>query len=161
MKSVKLLILIGAIWWGYRMVTKGYTTALKQPEEVDLLARTAWGEARGEGATGMEMIMHVVMNRVKRGGWWGATVSDVVKKPYQFSTWNKNDPNYQKMLSVDLNDTQFKTAVQLAQSVYSGELTDKTGGATHYHSNAVNPSWADSSKITAVYGNHIFYKGIA
>lgn len=70
-------------------------------KEIDLLARTAWGEARGEGVSGMQAVINVVQNRVARGGWWGATIEDVVLKPWQFSAWNANDPNRAKLLAVD------------------------------------------------------------
>ena len=39
--------------------------------EIDTLARTIWGEARGEGSAGMQAVANVVMNRAAIGGWWG------------------------------------------------------------------------------------------
>ena len=67
--------------------------------EVDVLARTIWGEARGEGKEGMEAVASVILNRTeiaKRldGYWWGNTIIQVCQKPYQFSCWNKLDPNF-------------------------------------------------------------------
>ncbi len=70
--------------------------------EADVLARTLWGEARSEGHVGMEAVASVVLNRVKvardHGGkyWWGANIVQVCQKPYQFSCWNRSDPNFQK-----------------------------------------------------------------
>lgn len=48
--------------------------------EIDVLARTLWGEARGEGSTGMEAVASVILNRVevaKRRGhyWWGNKIN--------------------------------------------------------------------------------------
>ena len=45
-------------------------------KETDILARTIYGEARGESISGMEAVASVVLNRVafaKRRGcfWWG------------------------------------------------------------------------------------------
>ena len=58
----------------------GRKALIDDNNEIDLLARTIWGEARGEGQTGMQAVANVIMNRVKKGGWWGATVQDVVLK---------------------------------------------------------------------------------
>ena len=125
--------------------------------EIDLLARTIWGEARGEGTQGMHAVANVIMNRVKKGGWYGATVQDVVLKPYQFSVWNKEDPNREKALSVTVADSQFWTAKKLASLAYNGQLDDITGGAVNYHANYSSPSWAKSMTKTATIGKHIFY----
>ena len=67
-------------------------------EDVDALARTVFGEARGECLSGQEAVASVILNRVafsgRRGGyWWGNTVYEVCHKPWQFSCWNQNDPN--------------------------------------------------------------------
>ena len=126
--------------------------------EIELLARTIWGEARGEGQQGMQAVANVIMNRVNKGGWYGATVEDVVKKPYQFSTWNSNDPNRAKAEAVTVNDVQYWTATKLAALAYNGQLADLTSGATHYHARYAAPSWAKGQTPTAVIGNHVFYK---
>jgi N-acetylmuramoyl-L-alanine amidase len=63
----------------------------------DVLARTLWGEARGEGLAGMVAVAWSIRNRVEDGkdkSWWGEGYTGVCQKPYQFSCWNKNDPNY-------------------------------------------------------------------
>lgn len=125
--------------------------------EIDLLARTIWGEARGEGQTGMQAVANVIMNRVKNGGWWGATVQDVVLKKYQFSTWNEGDPNREKALSVTIADPNFWTAKKIAALAYNGRLDDITGGATNYHARSVLPTWSMKMTKTATIGNHIFY----
>lgn len=126
--------------------------------EIDLMARTAWGEARGEGLRGMQAVLNVIQNRVNAGKWYGRTAEEVVLKPYQFSCWNENDPNYLKMQRVDENDAQFTNAKGLAELSYDGDLLDITGGATHYHAAGITPNWAGSMQKTAVIGNHVFYK---
>lgn len=153
-KALFILFAGGLFWWGYRMTRKAL---IDDNAEIDLLARTIWGEARGEGTQGMHAVANVIMNRVKKGGWYGATVQDVVLKPYQFSVWNKDDPNREKALSVTVADSQFWTAKKLASLAYNGQLDDITGGAINYHANYVNPSWAASMKKTATIGKHIFY----
>lgn len=64
----------------------------------DILARTLWGEARGEGLAGQIAVAWTIRNRVNDGkakSWWGEGYAGVCQAPYQFSCWNKNDPNYQ------------------------------------------------------------------
>src|SRR5688572_19754753 len=88
--------------------------------EIDVLARTVWGEARGEGSIGMQAVACVVLNRVavaesRAGYWWGNTIVQVCQKPYQFSCWNKDDANYRRVMAVDGADIHFATAQRLAR----------------------------------------------
>lgn len=126
--------------------------------EVDVLARTLWGEARGEGSIGMQAVACVILNRARAGGWWGGTVIAVCQKPYQFSCWNKDDPNYRKILSVDEKNMHFATAKRIARRAVPGFLDDPTRGATHYHAAGASPYWAKGEKPVAVIGRHIFYR---
>lgn len=131
--------------------------------EVDILARTLWGEARGEGKAGMEAVVMVILNRVeiarKAGGfWWGNSVIEVCRKPYQFSCWNKDDPNMPKLLSVGEDNPYFVTALRVARRALLGFLKDPTKGATHYHARNVQPYWAKGQRPVAVVGRHIFYR---
>lgn len=63
----------------------------------DILARTLWGEARGESPVGQIAVAWTIQNRVNDGkakSWWGEGYAGVCQKPYQFSCWSRNDPNY-------------------------------------------------------------------
>ena len=143
--------------------TEAKTRAFYKDMEADILARTLWGEARGEGKTGMGAVAMVILNRAaiaqsRRGYWWGNSVIEVCQKPYQFSCWNKNDPNYKRLLSVGEDDMYFVTAQRVARRALLGFLKDPTRGATHYHARHVSPSWIKGQKPCAVIGRHIFYK---
>lgn len=132
--------------------------------EIDVLARTLWGEARGEGTAGMSAVAHVVLNRVaiaeaRAGYWWGSNIIQVCQKPYQFSAWNRSDPNFRKLQKVEKSDLQFATALRLARRAIQNKLgDDQTKGATHYHAAGIAPYWAENEKPSAVIGGHIFYK---
>ena len=140
--------------------------AYKTKMEIDVLARTLWGEARGEGDEGMKAVACVVMNRIKIAQenkdkyWWGGTIIDVCQKPYQFSCWNYNDPNREKLLSVNDTDLYFATARRIAQRGLLGFLPDITEGATHYHTAGISPYWTRKMNVSAMIGNHIFYREI-
>lgn len=130
---------------------------------VDVLARTLWGEARGEGTQGMEAVASVVLNRVavameKGGYWWGNDIISVCQKPYQFSCWNRSDANYRKLQALTEKDIHFATALRIARRAVADVLPDATNDATHYHANSILPDWANGQTPTTVIGHHIFYK---
>ena len=132
--------------------------------DLDALARTLWGEARGEGYKGMQAVANVIMNRyrqaqksVSKARQFGATVYDIVTKPYQFSVWLANDPNYAKIMSVDESDTRFILAKDIAFEALSNNLPDITNGADHYHTAAVSPNWSKGQTPVAVIGSHKFF----
>ncbi len=131
--------------------------------EIDVLARTIFGEARNEGPVGMEAVACVVLNRVKLarkmgGYWWGNTIIEVCNKPYQFSCWNKNDPNLKRIQEVTDKDIHFATCLRIARRAVIGALRDTTNGATHYHADYVSPYWAKGQKPVTRIGRHIFFK---
>jgi N-acetylmuramoyl-L-alanine amidase len=128
-----------------------------------VLARTMYGEARGDGDTGMIAVGHVILNRVANPGWWGIDITSVALKPWQFSAWNHNDPNRDiiSILQPHQGNWVFDRAYELAGRVLAGDLPDTTGGATHYHNQSVHPSWATGAIQTARIGGHSFFKGVA
>ncbi|PCJ98659.1 MAG: hydrolase [Zetaproteobacteria bacterium] len=128
----------------------------------DVLARTLWGEARGEGAEGMKAVACVILNRAaiaqKKGKfWWGNNIIQICQKPYQFSCWNRSDPNFQKLQLVDEGDLYFVTACRIANRALAGVLKDNTLGATHYHAASIAPYWAKGKTPSSVVGVHKFY----
>jgi len=132
--------------------------------EVDVLARTIFGEARGEPHEGLEAVASVVLNRVrvaqKRGGryWWGHNIIGVCQKPYQFSCWNRSDPSYKRLMEVTDKNIHFATCLRIARRAVIGTLKDNTGGATHYHADYVSPYWVKGERSIKTIGRHIFYK---
>ncbi len=134
---------------------------MNRRHQIDIVARTIWGEARGEGVEGMTAVANVIMNRVRAGSWWGSTPAGVSRKRWQFSAWNPNDPNRARMLAVTADDPAFARALEIAERAIDGSLPDITGGATHYHAPSVQPDWADGATVEARIGAHTFYSGVA
>lgn len=129
--------------------------------DVETMARTILGEARGEGWDGMVAVGNVIKNRAKIGGWWGNTIKDVCLKPKQFSCWNNDDPNKTLIINADLSSSlAFQQAFAAACYVVYDMGVDTTNGATHYHTKAIHPAWAKGVKPVADKGNHLFYKDI-
>src|SRR5258706_3665893 len=125
------------------------------------MARTIWGEARNQSIEGQAAVAYVIKNRsVKRG----LSISQVCKQPLQFSCWNINDPNRNRMLSLTLDSSPtFVESFGIACLVFHGSIPDPTDGADHYHTtkNVLNskvwpPIWASSMQVSKVIGDHTF-----
>ncbi len=134
---------------------------------IDVLARTIYGEARGEfhrpdgGLSALIAVANVVTNRLRQGGWFGQTISEVCWKPYQFSCWNRGDPNLLVIAHVKAGDDEiFDTCLRVAEKVMDGSWPDLTDGATHYHASTMEtlPQWAKGKRPTCKVGSHIFYR---
>jgi len=65
--------------------------------ELITMAKTVWGEARGESVKGQIAVAWVIKNRADNPRWWGKTIEEVCLKKYQFSCWLESDPNKAKM----------------------------------------------------------------
>lgn len=131
--------------------------------DLDIFARTVWGEARGEGLAGMAAVANVVMNRAhdpKRR--FGDGVQAVCLKPWQFSCWNPHDPNH-ALLTDPLHDPTgpaWDEAKVMAMAAINGTLPDRTHGATHYVVSTLSPKpgWEYAMQPTAVIGHHTFFR---
>ncbi|WP_286829706.1 MULTISPECIES: cell wall hydrolase [Kordiimonas] len=124
---------------------------------VEWAARVAWGEARGEPDDGMHAVLNVMMNR-KRDPRFPNSLSGVALQPYQFTAYNRDDPNRQKLDAVAEDDPSFQRAKWLATFAQMGLLWDITDGATYYHSIGIErPDFLSDAEVSAIIGNHIFY----
>lgn len=129
-------------------------------EDILTLARTVWGEARGENEAGKKAVICTVLNRFKSGRWYaGKTIAETCKKPWQYSCWNKGDPNLVKMQT--LGYVELKPYIELIKTVE--EEGDITHGATHYYNPTacLKPKWAIGSQPCYVCGSHLFFRGVA
>lgn len=136
-------------------------------KDIDTLARTLYGEARGEykrpegGLAALIAVANVVLNRVQRGGWFGKTISDVCRKPFQFSCWNRGDPNFPLIAHVkEGDDDVFALCLHVAEKVAGEHWPDLTQGATYYHASTMSdfPSWARGHRPVLRIGRHVFYR---
>lgn len=134
-------------------------------DAVDTLARTLWGEARGEGEAGMIAVAAVIENRINVSlahdgrHWWGRDWVSVCRARAQFASWNPGNPNRRKMLSVDDSDPDFRMALKVAEDAIAGRIDDPTFGATSYKV-AADPwlaNWGHFRLPLAEIGKHAFY----
>lgn len=134
--------------------------------DVNVLAETLWGEARGEGPAGMEAVAAVVLNR-RNAGYRGChTATQVCHDPRQFSCWNADDPNSLLLSALPRQqaDPVFPQAVEIARRALTGGLIDPTRGAKHYIATslplAARPLWLLGKVPCVVIGRHAFYNDI-
>jgi cell wall hydrolase len=118
-----------------------------------LLALCAWREARGEPLDAQRGVIWTILNRAAKPGWWGRDIISVILCPYQFSSFNQNDPNATKFPAP--NDPAWPEI--LLAAVAPG--TDPTGGATSYYDDSIPaPSWAGEMTPTVKLGRLNFYR---
>lgn len=131
--------------------------------ELDIVAKTLYGEARGEGREGLIAVAWVIKNRADNPGWWGKSIELVCLKPYQFSCWNADDPNAPYLRGRKLiPPREYMRCREAAVAVLEGHEPDPTNGATHYYSTSMKkpPKWANSGTKTTQIGRHIFFKDV-
>jgi len=131
-----------------------------RPIDIKITGLTVFGEARGEPREGQIAVVQVIRNRALANNTYPAVEC---LRPYQFSCWNKSDPNYPLLQSVlkgvrDIPSIYYK----IADDVLNGRvLLDEVDGARYYmtknlyYSNK-RPSWANKLKVAAEIGNHVF-----
>ena len=128
--------------------SNAYTVAAA---EIECLATNIYFEALTESEAGKVAVANVTMNRVKSEH-FPDSVCEVVWEPKQFS-WThdgKSDkPSSQK---------DYEEVYEIAKAVYNGNIVDITEGATFYHADYVNPSWAKAMERVGKIDRHIFYK---
>lgn len=127
--------------------------------DLEVLARTVFGEARGQEFKGQLAVAWVVRNRAARPQRFAQTIAGVCLQPAQFSCWNRSDPNFVRLVSVALPDAAYVTALAAAGMVLTDQAPDPTGGADHYYASHIKPpAWSKAMKQTARIGAHIFWK---
>lgn len=135
--------------------------------EIDTMARTLFGEARGEynqvngGTSSLIAVGNVIINRMLEQTWYGLTVKEVCLKPKQFSCWNTNDPNYLYIKDITELDPIFRICLSVsAKLCANNNWPDLTKGANHYFSTSMTkpPTWVGTASPTLVIGRHKFYK---
>ncbi|MGE5145629.1 MAG: cell wall hydrolase [Candidatus Eiseniibacteriota bacterium] len=127
--------------------------------DVDVTARTLYGEARGQPLDGIVAVACVIVNRARRGT-YGDGAAGVCRRPWQFSCWNPRDPNRAIIERVQPGVFVFDVCRLVASLVLRGVLSDPTGGATHYHTKGVAPEWSRGKTPSAVIGDHQFFNDI-
>lgn len=114
--------------------------------ELYLLAALISGEARDEPFVGQVAVGAVVLNRVRAGGQFGHTVSEVIFQPGQYEAASNG-----QMWAVPVP----ASCLEAAKAAASGQ--DPTGGALYYFNPAkTSNAWMWSRPVKLVIGHHRF-----
>lgn len=125
----------------------GGTSSSANSNDVHLLARCIYAEARGEPYKGQVAVGAVVLNRVKSSK-FPNTISGVIYQPWAFTAVNDGQIN----LSPNEN------AMKAAREAMSG--WDPTNGCLYYYNPATATSkWIWSLKVELKIGKHSFARG--
>lgn len=134
-------------------------------ETITCLALNVYFEARDQPLIGQVAVAQVVMNRVEDNR-YPNTVCEVVKQSPTYS-WTDGFPVRNRCQFSWYCDGKSDTpkdkeawdrAINVATTVYYGNMEDYLEGATHYHAEYVYPEWAESKTKIGQVGDHIFYR---
>lgn len=122
------------------------TGSTTNSNDLNLLARLVYGEARGESYTGQVAVASVVLNRLKNSG-FPNTIAGVIYQSGAFDVVSDGQ----------INLTPNQTAIKAAQDALNG--WDPSYGAIYYFnpSTATN-KWIWSRPMTVTIGRHRFCK---
>jgi N-acetylmuramoyl-L-alanine amidase len=113
-------------------------------EEVELLSRVIYGEARGENFEGQVAVGAVVLNRLKDPD-FPKTIWGVIYQPGAFTAVKD------RQIHLDPNDRAYKAA----EAALSG--LDPTNGAIYYYNpRLATDRWIKSRPVIKKIGNHTF-----
>lgn len=125
--------------------------------EHQCLSEAIYYEARSETRSGQLAVADVVKNRVKSKH-FPDTICGVVyqnaERPFACQFSFACDGSMDRAPSGKAWDS----SQDMAQVSLSGFVSDLTNNATHYHTVAVNPHWADSLQFQKKVGFHLFYR---
>ena len=132
--------------------------------DIEILARTLYGEARFGDAEDAEAIANVVLNRVGYRN-WPSTIGEVCLQPWQFSCWLQHDDahaaNFRRLMAAERGSNKwFDRCWTIAELATTGALTDRTRTSTHYHTRAVAPKWSKGKTPTYETPAHVYFNNI-
>ena len=136
----------------------------KDDPDVIYVAQTIFGEARGESWNAKVGVAWVIINRKEAPRYYfGYTIPNVVRKPWQFTCWRRKNVNYKKIhnpLKHESVDTWLECYIA-ARLVLREQVKDNTGGALYYFDDSLldnPPFWSAKLEQSAKYGRLNFFK---
>ena len=114
-------------------------------EDIDVLARTVFGEARGETLAGQIAVAFTVLHRsrlargfkevhgVDHRFFGDGSIASACKAAKQYSCWNEGSPTLKTMADVTMGNASFQMAHYVATGVVNQALSDALPNATHYY----------------------------
>lgn len=132
-------------------------TALDRMRAETCLTQAIYYEAASEADAGQRAVAQVVLNRVAHPA-YPKTVCGVVYQGSERPTGCQFTFTCDGALARAPNRLFWERAASVARSALAGFVYAPVGLATHYHTIAVHPYWADSLNFVGTIGAHRFYR---
>lgn len=134
----------------------------------EALALTIYGEARGESHAGQIAVAYVVINRSFK---WHKSIKEICYQKNQFSCFNSNDPQYEKLKLMAINynvyigiSEKLRKCYDVAFMALSAPFESTVDDALYYRVIDYRNKWFDSSiksgkleKVCTI-GAHEFFR---
>ena len=134
---------------------------LKRAEHVraehQCMAEAVYYEARSESTAGQLAVAEVIANRVEDHR-YPNSVCEVVYQGATRTTGCQFTFTCDGAMAIRPRGARWEAAKAVAAQVMMGINEPRTGRATHYHANYVNPVWNSGLIQTEQIGVHIFYR---
>lgn len=136
----------------------------------EIMIRTVYAEAFGEGDIGMEAVAWVIRNRAEQGNFGGKSVGEVCLKGFQFEPW-RSPSGLARINGLEKDSENYKRIAEIVDRVLQSEkAADITGGSTHFanaeivrnrRNGGVTDWMADFTNQGKAFdlGRHTFYGG--
>jgi len=121
------------------------------------MTQAIYYEAASESDAGQRAVAQVVLNRVAHPA-WPNTVCGVVYQGSERTTGCQFSFTCDGSLARQPSAVFWTRASRIAREALAGAVYAPVGLATHYHTLAVHPYWADSLQQVTVIGAHQFYR---
>jgi spore germination cell wall hydrolase CwlJ-like protein len=124
---------------------------------LECLTSAVYYEARSESEDGQRAVAQVVLNRVRHPA-FPKTVCGVVYQGSNRTTGCQFTFTCDGSLSRPREAFAWARARKIAAEALGGYVFAPVGLATHYHTTAIHPWWADAMAKAVTIGAHIFYR---
>jgi hypothetical protein len=124
---------------------------------LECLTAAVYYEARSESVEGQRAVAQVVLNRVRHPA-FPKSVCGVVYQGSNRSTGCQFTFTCDGSLNRHRQPAAWDRAQRIAADALSGYVFPTVGVATHYHTTAIHPWWADSLAKAVTIGAHVFYR---
>jgi spore germination cell wall hydrolase CwlJ-like protein len=124
---------------------------------LECLTTAIYYEARSESDDGERAVAQVVLNRVRHPA-FPKSVCGVVYQGSNRTTGCQFSFTCDGSLARGREPAAWDRAARIAADALSGYVFAPVGTATHFHTTAIHPWWADSMAKAVTIGAHIFYR---
>lgn len=104
------------------------------PAELLYLAKTIYGEARGQNHESKVAVGWSIRNRVDKRFHGAQTYQQVVTAKWQYDAWMKNNPNYREVQHPTSKTAWEDSLIAAREVYYAPSESNPIPGATHYYS---------------------------